>query len=323
MNNYDKMKELIKENKLKEALFLAFSNSLKLKITTKSQGDEKQEIKTVINLVKGITNRISDPNFINHPQNNSEAIDLFNFHEQQKQSAYELWRKNRETIVGILHIISGNPIEISSSKKRENKVFAITETSEKNFDGIEEELNFNDENSNSQDSFAMEENSSKEENWVNNIVDDMVRDIEDEIVSEKEDSPAENWDDFVMEEENKEAEVIISAEEEEEENWDDFTDENYSEDDIVNSNGLLSDDNLSEEEEEWQEWLEEESPEKDDDRQSLTNYEREENESSNLEVGDEWQEWLEDEDTSDNESIAEEMEAMDWSDEDWKEEKVN
>lgn len=324
MNNYDKMKELIKENKLKEALLLAFSNSLKIKISTKSKAEEKQELKTVINLLKGITNRISDPNLINNYQSNSETIDLFNFHEQQKQSAYKLWEKNRETIVAILQIIAGNSLEINNLKKKEEKVISLTEKPEDEFQEIEQELDFED--NNNQDNFAVEENPLEEENWVSDIVDDIVGETEEEIASEDESSQEENWDDFVMEEENQEAEVIIEAENtEEEENWDEFMDDDgYSEgeeDSIVNSNGV-SLEKSSEEEGEWQEWLEEEDS-LEVKEEGLTNNEIEENESSNLEVGDEWQEWLEEENTSENENIEEEMDAIDWSEDDWEEEKVN
>ncbi len=278
MNNYNKMKELIQTRKLQEALLLAFSNSLTLKITTKSTADEQQEIKTVIDLLQGITNRISDPNLMdNRTKNNSEAIDIVDFHEQQKESVYELWHKNRETIIGILQIISGLPIEINTLKKVEKKVISINKKQE---DNIEE---FNVEQNEQNENFEAEENSLEDNNWVNGIVDDIVGETEEEIISEEE-----NWDDFVMEEDN-EAEVIINAQEED--NWDEFMDGDYSEDSIINSNGTSPDN--SSEEEEWQEWLEEESPLEED---SIVNEnEVVANELSNLEVGDEWQEWLEDE----------------------------
>lgn len=326
MNNYDKMKELIQKNKLQEALLLAFSNSLKLKITTKSKADEHQEIKTVINLLKGISNRISDPNLMNNQiNNNSKAIDIVNFHEQQKESAYELWHKNRETIVGILQIISGLPIEINTSKKVEKKVISIKKKQENNLEEFEEEFNLEQNEQN--DNFEVEENPLEDDNWVNGIVDDIVGETEEEIISEEEkeyfsqeeiiseeeNSLEENWDDFATEEDN-EAEVIINAQEEE--NWDEFMDSDYSEDSIVNSNGASPDN--SSEEEEWQEWLEEESPLEED---SIVNEnEVVVNESSNLEVGDEWQEWLEDENNSENNiAMEEDMDEIDWGSEDWEE----
>lgn len=118
MKNYEKMKELIKENKLQEALLLAFSNSLKLKITTKSKGKKEDVIETLINLVRGISNKVSDPDLINNStSNNPDTINIVDFHERQRQLAYETWHKNRETLIGILQIISGNSTSINKFKK--------------------------------------------------------------------------------------------------------------------------------------------------------------------------------------------------------------
>lgn len=331
MNNYDKMKELIQENRLQEALLLAFSNSLKLKITTKSKSDEENAIETIINLLRGVTNRVSNPELINNSETkNLEEIDIVNFHEQQKKSAYELWHKNRETIALILQIIAGNSIEISSPKKRENKVTTIPpegETLEK-FD----ELDF--EQDNNYESFEVEENSLEEDSWVNGIVDDIVGEeveeiiseedgysLQEEIISEEKKFQEESWDNFPMEEDNPE-EVIINPEEE---NWDEFMDSDYSEDSVVNNNGAFSDN--SGDEGEWQEWLEEESPLGEDEDSIINENEVIETDSANLEVGDEWQEWLEDENNDENNenniTMEEDMEEIDWGDEDWEEEKVN
>jgi len=284
MKNHEKMKELIRENKLQEALLLAFSNSLKLKITTKSKGKKEDAIETLINLVGGISNKVSDPDLINNStSDNSDTINIVDFHERQRQLAYETWHKNRETLIGILQIISGNSTSINKLKKSENNVISIKgkteqkETDFQDFDFAQEEL----------DNHQPQE---EEGNWVDNIVD--------------------------TDEEEESAEVIINSEEE---NWDEFIDNDYSEDSIANSNGANID--KSSDGGEWQEWLEEDSVSSEN--EEVINNAVTDN-PSNLEVGEEWQEWLENEDNSDDEIIThDEMEEIDWNDEDWQEEKIN
>ncbi|WP_330203323.1 hypothetical protein [Cyanobacterium sp. Dongsha4] len=309
MNNYEEMKELIKENKLQEALLLAFSNNLKLKITTKSKGKKEDVIETLINLLGRISNKVSDPDLINNSTlDNSDTINIVDFHERQRQLAYETWHKNRETLIGILQIISGNSATINKFKKSENNVISIKgktdqkETDFQDFGFAQEEL----------DNHQPQE---EEENWVDNIVDSIVGGEEDEI-SHTEDLE-QDWGDFISEDEEKEsAEVIINSEEE---NWDEFIDNDYSEDSIANTNGANIDN--SSDGGEWQEWLEEDSMSSEN--EEVINNAVTDN-SSNLEVGEEWQEWLENEDNSDNEIIAnDEMEEIDWNDEDWQEEKIN
>lgn len=309
MKNYEEMKELIRENKLQEALLLAFSNSLKLKITTKSKGKKEDAIETLINLVEGISNKISDPDLINNStSDNSDTINVVDFHERQRQLAYETWHKNRETLIGILQIISGNFTTINKFKKSENNVISIKgktekkETDSQDFDFTQEELDKN-------------QPQEEEGNWVDNIVDSIVGGEED-VISHTEESK-QDWGDFIAEDEEKEsAEVIISSEEE---NWDEFIDNDYSEDSIANSNGANID--KSSDGGEWQEWLEEDSISSEN--EEVINNAVTDN-PSNLEVGEEWQEWLENEDNSDDEIIThDEMEEIDWNDEDWQEEKIN
>lgn len=109
MSSYEEFRELLKEGKNREAFLLALSNSLQLTIKTASSKTQLS-LETQINLLKGISNIITSPEAVKNPKTPLE-IEVIKFHEAQKKQAYQIWRKNRETLIEIFQIITGKDTE--------------------------------------------------------------------------------------------------------------------------------------------------------------------------------------------------------------------
>lgn len=109
MSCHEEFRELLREGKNREALLLALANSLELKIKTISK---KAQLRweTRINLLKGITNIINRTEALTN-LTKPEEIQLTQFHECQRKQAYEIWQKNRETLIKVFQIMTGRDTE--------------------------------------------------------------------------------------------------------------------------------------------------------------------------------------------------------------------
>lgn len=291
MINNDNIKELLERKKLQQILLIALSNSLKLKLSTTSKSQDKiVNIETKINLLKGLTTKISDKSLLFGDNN------ILKFHQKQVENAYETWEKNRETIIKLLQIIAGNSVEITSLIK-ESSEQSLTLATEENYI---EDTSFDDDftdfalDSTPENSLSDEENQqyveTKEddgENWIDDIENDTEESVNDNGESE-------NFDDMSLDlgmmTEEKEIFTAENKEEvvEAEEDWEDFIDEMPEEEEITTKEEVVINSVV-------------------------------ENNSPSLEVDDDWQEWLE-EDNSTNNNGEHEDQAIDWSEEDWQEE---
>ncbi len=238
MVNNEDIKELLEKKKLQQIFFIALSNSLKLTLTSTYKGKDKiSNIETEINLLKGLTTKISDQSLLS---NNN----VLKFHQKQVANVYEIWEKNRETLVKVLQIIAGN--------------------SEDDFTDFEL-------NSSPQNRLNYKENQEYEETIRDDDEENWIDDIENETPESENQSPkSENFEDTSLDLEMVSEEEIFTDEnkediEDKEENWDDFMDEMPEKEEIVtkeevviNSDG--EDDSPSlEVSDDWQEWLEEDN----------------------------------------------------------------
>lgn len=287
MSNYEKIKNLIEKKKLSQGLLLALSNSLKIKLVTRTKEKEQfNNIETDIDLVKGLITEINDKSCLS--ANNY----ILNFHKKQLENIYDTWDKNRETLVKIFQIINGSSIKLNSSLYSADNFIESKESD----DNFEHEFNDFESESPLENSFFEEENPLNEEednhhreeeipeNWIDNLEDesDSDNDIENIENSFPEEEDKENSFEMMIEEDifmsnNDEGETESS----EEEDWDDFMVEMPEEEAIV-SPVIATDD-------------EETSPD--------------------VEIDDDWEEWLDEDNlpTHDNDEYT--PEAMDWSEE--------
>ncbi|BAQ60232.1 hypothetical protein GM3708_638 [Geminocystis sp. NIES-3708] len=284
MSNHEDVKELLHKKKLKQVLLIALSNSLKLKLTTTSTAkNTTTNIETKINLLKGLTTKISADTLIS---NNNHGL---NFHQKQVENAYETWEKNRETLVKLLQIIAGNNVKITSSiEEKSEELFPLAAP-----ENYIEDTSFEDDFSNFESDSTLEnslnyqetqeyQEPEEEENWI----DDLENETEE---SNKNIDEAESFDGISLDVEMMAEEEISVTENkvEEEENWDDFIDEIPEEETIIKEEVVISP------------VINEDSP--------------------SLEVDDDWQEWLE-EDNSSNHNGEHDSPEIDWNQEDWQEE---
>ncbi|NCO76355.1 MAG: hypothetical protein GW795_05135 [Cyanobacteria bacterium] len=284
MNNYEEIKELLKKKKLKQILLIALSNSLKLKLNTSAKTKDKlSNIETKINLIRGITTKTNNLSLL------SQEDQVFQFHQQQVEKAYETWDKNRETLVQILQIIGGNSLDLSTFSKELSSLSKEENSSEEETNYIENEAEDNLEDDFADFEFDTPSDENKQEieadiseNWIDDIDNEIENPVEEnlnsvEIIDISTD---------IVEEEN-----IFSDEEkeenEEEENWDDFMDEMPMEDEISPQEVVIN-----------------------SDTQAV---------SPSLEVEEDWQEWLQ-EDNLPHQNGEYDSEAIDWNQEDWQEE---
>lgn len=282
MINNENIKELLEKKKLQQILLIALSNSLKLRLTTTSKShDQIVNIETKINLLKGLTTKISDKSLLFSDNK------VLKFHQKQVENAYETWEKNRETIIKLLQIIAGNSVEITSLIKKSSEQSFPLATEENYIEDTNFEDDFTDfalENSvNDKDNQQYPETrDDDDENWI------------DDIGNENDHDESENFDDISLNLDmmTQEKEIFTSENKEEvveaEEDWKDFIDEMPEEEEISIKEEVVINSVM-------------------------------ENDSPSLEVDDDWQEWLE-EDNSSNNNGEHEDQAIDWNEEDWQEE---
>jgi hypothetical protein len=119
MSQQEEFKQAIEQGNLQEALLIAFSNNIELKITTSlvfPNHNECYSWQSNLNLLEGLETEISDKLL------EEEFKNFRYFHCQQIEQAYKTWDKNRETLVRIIKILAGIPrkypeTEIESEKK--------------------------------------------------------------------------------------------------------------------------------------------------------------------------------------------------------------
>lgn len=257
MINNENIKELLEKKKLQQILLIALSNSLKLKLNTTSKSQDKiVNIETKINLLKGLTTKISDKSLLFSDNN------VLKFHQKQVENAYETWEKNRETIIKLLQIIAGNSVEITSLIKESSEQSLPLATEENYIEDTNFEDDFADftlENSGNDEENQQypetEENDG--ENWI------------DEIKNENDRDELENFDDISLNLDmmTEEKEIFTSENKEEvveaQEDWEDFIDEMPEEEiatkEEVLINSVENDSPSLEVDDDWQEWLEEDN----------------------------------------------------------------
>ncbi|MBL1208854.1 hypothetical protein [Geminocystis sp. GBBB08] len=288
MSNHEDIKELLEKKKLQQILLVGLSNSLKLKLTTTAKGKDKiGNIETKINLLKGLTTKISDKSLV------SDDNSVLKFHQKQVKNAYETWDKNRETLVKILQIIAGNSLEIKSFIQESSEKLLPLSIEENGIkeDNFTDNLNILENNYVTENSFNYEENQEDEEtsendgeNWIDEIENEIPESVNDGDESENfDDMPLDLGivaeEEIFMDEEKEETEVV-------EENWDDFIE--MPEEEIITDEAGINPD------------LESDSP--------------------SLEVNDDWEEWLEEENenSSTNHNGENEAGEIDWSEEEIK-----
>lgn len=329
MSNYEEIKQALAEGNFKQAMLIAFSNNLKLKFktTVKQQDIQPKIIETSFNLIQGVETRIE-----------SEILDsnyqhITDFHRQQLHSAYETWEKNRETLIKIFQLLSGNPVNFGET---ENKLEADTEVNfvneiplavEQNVndefenfdaelvtkavreeeithdnDSVEEEEEFEYEITNQQESSAIFEEE-RGVNWVDEINDS--EEVTESLVSDEFDVNSE-FDDLPIGETNIEEKEEIIEEEVEieetqtEENWDDL--------------------DWGDEAEETEKTEETEETEETQETEEIIEKPINQESSPSLEVDDDWQEWLDEDDLPTNKE-GYDVEKIDWNQEDWQDAK--
>ena len=265
MHSYDEIKQLLVKKDFRSVLLVAFSNSLKLKLTSKINSQEKvAAIETEINLLKGLTTKITEPSLLE--SNNY----LRAFHDKQLETVHEQWHKNREILITILNVLAGNNTSLNNS---ELKSSTLTESSS---------------------STEMENTLDKEENKVNDFVEFKLEEKDDNHHLEGENSTR-NWIDETEEEADMKEEVEVEVVEEEidededmiitaqqqqraEESWNELMDDLSADEEEVTEevmvNGVSPDDKVDEG---WNEWLADESDENNSEEVIDWNKEEEEN----------------------------------------------
>lgn len=121
MSLYQEFQTAIQAGQLREALLIAFSNNLELKITTSLVSSTKNQSyswHSQLNLVEGLETKVSRELVDDNYQN------LYQFHAQQIERAYQIWDKNRATLSEVLQLLAGIPISPKSGE-REKKLFSL------------------------------------------------------------------------------------------------------------------------------------------------------------------------------------------------------
>lgn len=275
MTNYDKIKDLIEKKKLSQGLLLALSNSLKIKLVTKTKGKEQvNNIETEIDLVKGLTTEINDKSLLS--QNNY----TLNFHQKQLENIYDTWDKNRETLVKIFQIINGSSIKLGTSEYLPEELTESDDSFAHEFDDFESESSpensLFEEESLAENPLNEEENNNNiddetQENWIDDLDND--NEIEDSFPQEEDEENTSEDDSFemMMEEEDiftSDDDVMVSKTEfveesiEEDEDWDDFMVEMPEEEAVVSEVIASDDEEISSDvdmDDDWEEWLDEDN----------------------------------------------------------------
>ena len=220
MNSYEEIKQLLEQKKFQSALLVAFSNSLKFKLTSEITNQQESScLETEIDLLKGLTTKTSRVEILKNDNN------LIKFHTQQLENIYEIWNQNRQILITIFNILAGN--EISSLDELQQKP-----------------LSFNN-------SSTIE---SKRGNEVNEIVDLMLEENEDNHHIESADN-GENWLD-----ETKDMIISAEKQPQAEASWNEFMDDLSAEEEAVTEEVIVDNVSPDEEiDDNWSEWLDDDS----------------------------------------------------------------
>lgn len=283
MSNYDKIKDLIEKKKLSQGLLFALSNSLKIKLVTKTKGkDQFNNIETEIDLVKGLTTEINDKSVLS-PNNYT-----LNFHKKQLENIYDTWDKNRETLVKIFQIINGSSIAQHHSVIELNSLAYSSDDFTESDDSFENDFNDFESESSLENSLFEEESFAEnllneeddknihdktQENWIDDL-DNAIEDIEgteDSFLPEEENPEEDDSFEMMVEEEDifipdddameNETESVEESMEEDED-WDDFMVEMPEEEAVVSEMIASEEEEISpdvEMDDDWEEWLDEDN----------------------------------------------------------------
>lgn len=309
MSNYEEIKQALAEGNWQQAMLIAFSNSLQLKLTStvRVPNFEAKRIETIFNLIQGLETQIESEILASNYQH------LLDFHQQQLNSADEIWQKNRETLVKIFQLLAGNLGNLPEEKNnlsRENSEKYVAEISfplgEKTADNLEQfdlqlvtqarEGEDEEQISDGEESDSMFE-AEISENWIDELNENekvqINESFEDENLggaSQLEDLPIVEEDITDGEEKEEIVEEEIVMEEQPAENWDDL---DWGEDQETEENQEIG-----------------------DIRENPISQES----SPSLEVNDDWQEWLDGDELS-QEKENYDLEKIDWNQEEWQENK--
>lgn len=245
MSNYDEIKQTLANQDLKQAMLIAFSNNLEIKLKTSLKKDQNKTIDIIsqINLIQGLNTKV-DQSLLE-----SEHKYLTEFHQKQLNSVYDTWHKNRETLIKILQLLSGNITDIEINKN-------LSYSGDDKFDSFDLELITD---ANKQEKISQDDSQETEkiaEDWI----DDIMGEEESEI------SPNLEFEDFSSAElveqiGNEEVEI---EEESAEEDWSnvDWNEDFANTADIENMMEMAANEESSpslEVEDNWEEWLDEDS----------------------------------------------------------------
>lgn len=246
MNSYEEIKQLLEKKEFRSALLVAFSNSLKFKLTSEiTNQKEHSSIETEIDLLKGLTTKVNKVDLLNDDNN------LRQFHTKQLENIHKIWNQNRQILITIIKILDGN--EISTLDKFEtiplnlnnSPVIEVEENNEVD-EIVDLMLEENEDN-------HQIELDNKGENWL-----DETEEVSFAIDDDDDDSNLEVGEDHTSEDED----IIISAETQQqaEESWDEFMDDLSAEEEAVTEEVMV--DNVSPDEEiddNWSEWLDDDA----------------------------------------------------------------
>ncbi len=219
MNSYEEIKKLLEKKDFQSALLVAFSNSLRFKLTSKINSlQESSSIETEINLLNGITTKASDSQILN---SNNELI---NFHKQQLEKVHDIWDTNREILTTIFQVLANNEVinvntlSKTSSTLNRNSVIPSEQSIQTDNNEVDNIVGF-----------MLEENSdNNNNNWQNEDEDDSI---------------------------NKEENIVISAQrkQELEESWGEFMEDLSAEEEAVTEEVIVNDEAINWNQEDWQE----------------------------------------------------------------------
>ncbi len=120
MSLYQEFQAAIQAGNLKEALLIAFSNNLELKITTSLVSPTKNQSyswRSQLNLLNGLEIEVSKELLNDNYQN------LHQLHTQQIDRAYQTWENNQATLIKVLQLLAGITVQ-QNGDKQEEKAFS-------------------------------------------------------------------------------------------------------------------------------------------------------------------------------------------------------
>ena len=306
INNHDEFQQALANKELKQAFLIAVSNSIEFKIKTAitSLDHRPAQIETKINLLGAYeTNLDGEILAAQYQQTNW-------FHQQQVNSAYDIWQKNRETLVKILQILSGNEVDLTDLKVTDNRQSQqdspeLLAEAESNLDNYLDNFDFDLE-----PKAELAEQSLRETDMPEDTInqtdtsDHSSVEIFEEEIEEIEEQTEENWVDEI--DPNITAEPMINSAESENLDFDQLEveeiEENISEHEIADPEELIAEEvKIEAESGDWDLDWDGEVESDDEDTESMAEAVVEsvtQESSPSLEVDDDWQEWLDEENVS-------------------------